>query len=247
MAPVLPFFRRPSFVVPRSTRVDDAVQRIATACGERLFDLPWTTTRRTQKRIDLGRVSEPWRAIKRIAADAGMEVLYDGSGRLTMREPSSKPVVRFDADLLTSWPRVVYDLGSDFRNIVLVSGKAEGKGDARPLGWGTAATGDPLAPGALGRSGVPRFIAEYVEVDAKEQRKVNGIADAELRRRMRQAVSVEFSALVVPGLEEGDPAEVVPPGERAYSFNADRFGIGLGTDGMSVGTARSVRVPKVVA
>ena len=247
LAPVLPMFKRSPVVVPTGTRVDDAVKRIADACGERLYDLPWTTRRKTQQKVTVGRLSEPWRAIRKIAKDAGMSVFYAGDGRLTMREPSSKPVVRFDADLLVSWPRITYDLGSDFRNVVLVVGVAEGKKDARPRGWGEAKKGDPLAPGALARNGAPRWIAEYIEVDAKAQGKVNNIADAEHGRRMRQAVSVEFDALVVPGLEEGDPAEVVPPGDRPYAFVADRFGVGLGTDAMSVGQARSVRVAQRVA
>ena len=62
---------------------------------------------------------------------------------------------------------------------------------------------------------------------------------------MRQAISVQFESLAVPGLEEGDPAAVRPPGEQPYQFTVASFGLSLGSDDMSVGTTRKVRVPKV--
>ena len=192
-------------------------------------------------RADVGAVA----ALERIAGDAALDLCYDGSGRLTMREPQDDPVVTFDADLLTSWPNLAYDLGSDFRNIVLVSGKAHGKEDKRPLGWATPKANDPLAAGSLARNGKPRYIAEYIETDLSDPQKVQRIADQELSRRMRQAVAVDFDCLAVPGLEEGDPAAVVPPGDREYRFTIAEFGLDLGASDMSIGTSRRVRVPKV--
>jgi hypothetical protein len=249
LAPVHPFFKGDALTVPRATRVDDAVARIAKRCGEKQanLDLPWTTKRRTQQRISLGRTSEPWLALKRVATDAGLDLFFDGAGRLVLREPQADPVITFDSDLLTSWPNLTYDLGSDFRNIVLVAGKAHGKQDARPLGWGIPKANDPLSATSLARNGEPRFIAEYIEVDLSDKQKVQRIADQELSRRMRQAISVQFECLAVPGLEEGDPAAVEPPGEQAYQFTVASFGISLGADDMSVGTTRKVRVPKVAS
>jgi hypothetical protein len=245
LAPNLPLFRGSAMDVARTTRVDDAVERIARRAGERLFDLPWTTNRRLQRRIELGRTSEPWRAIRAIAKDAGMVAFYAGDGRLTMRPKQTTPVVTFGDDLLLSWPRLTYDLGSDFRNTVLVVGEAAGKQDRRPLAWAMASASDPLGPDKLSRNGAPRYIAEYVKVDATAKPKVNRIADDEFDRRMKQAVNVDFSSLPVPGLEEWDPAKVQPPGEDPYPFVVTTFGLDLAAGAMEMGSARTVRVPKV--
>jgi hypothetical protein len=244
LAPVHPFFKRESLTVPRGTRVDDAVERIARACGERQFDLPYTTNRRTQRRVELGRTSEPWRAIRAIAKDAGMVVFYAGDGRLTMRPKQATAVVTFDSDFLTSWPRMTFDLGSDFRNTVLAVGEAAGKQDRRPAKWAVAAKSDPLGPDRLSRNGAPRWVAEYVKVDATAGPRVQRIADDEFDRRMKQAVSVDFSAVPVPGLEEWDPARAQAPGEDAYPFVLSSFGYDLGANAMTVGVERGVHVPR---
>jgi hypothetical protein len=245
LAPNLPFFRGDSLTVKVGTRVDDAVERIARRCGERQFDLPTTVKRKTERKAVLGRLSEPWRVLRAIAKDAGMVLFYAGDGKLTLRPKQTQPVILFDDDLLTSWPRLTYDLGSDFRNTVLVVGEAEGKQDKRPLGWEVAGTSDPLGPSRLARSGTPRYIAEYVKVDAKAKSKVERIARDEFARRMKQAVNVDFDALPVPGIEEWDPARVQPPGEDPYPFVLTSWGLDLAAGGMSVGTDRAVRVPKV--
>jgi hypothetical protein len=246
LAPSLPFFRGDSLSVPRGTAVDVAVRRIALACGESAsnLNLP-NASARTERRVELGRTTEPWRAIRAIAKDAGMVAFYDGAGRLTLRRKQATEVITFDSDLLTTWPRMTYDLGSDFRNTILVVGEATGKQDRRPVKWAMAGPSDPLGPNRLARNGKPRYIAEYIKVDATSGPKCQRIADEEYARRMRQAVSVDFDALPVPGLEEWDPARVQPPGEDPYPFVLTQFGYDLGPGSMSVGVTRSVRVPRI--
>lgn len=249
LAPVHPFFRGASMFVAKGTQVDDAVRRIALACGETTatLSLPNTTNRRTQDRVELGRNSEPWRAIRAIAKDAGMVAFYDGAGRLVLRPRQTKSVVTFDSDLLLSWPRMTFDLGSSFRNTVLVVGDADGKQDRRPIRWGPSVPSDPLSPNRLARNGVPRYIAEYVKVSVKDGAKVQKIANDEYAKRMRQAVSVDFTALPVPGLEEWDPAQVQAPGDDPYPFVLSQFGFDLGSGSMSVGVDRTLHVPKVAS
>ena len=248
LAPNLPLFKGQALNIPKGSRVDVALRRLAGAMGEASgrIAVPQIPAR-LKERISVGRTKEPWRILRKLAADhGGFQAFYDGAGVLRVRRPPPRPVWTFDAELLT-FPTVTYDLGGDFRNIVRVVGKPKSGKSARPPSWtAEPPPADPLSPQSLARNGVPRCIATYLEVEETEQPKVKRIAEGELARRMRQSVAVTFEALTVPGIEEGDPLEVRLPGERsAVAFSAQTFAIALGVDQMSIGQTRAVHVRKV--
>jgi hypothetical protein len=245
LAPNLPLFKGQALVIPSGRRLDAAFAAIADALGERFTDIP-ILRRTVGRRIALGRTKEPWRTLKALAADNGLDAFYDGAGVLRVRQPPPRPVWIFEADVLT-WPRVTYDLGGEFRNIVRVVGKRKaGRRSAPPSHTAEPPPADPLSPRSLARNGHPRYIAEYMEVEATDARVVRNIAERELARRMRQSVTVEFESMTVPGLEEDDPCAVVLPGERnAVSFAARTFGLDLGTDQMTIGTTSMVHVRRI--
>ena len=247
LAPNLPLFRGQAIHLGRFSRIDAAITAIARRMGEttRTIDVP-VLRARAGRTISIGGVKEPWRTIVKLANDHGLQAFYDGAGILRVRAPAPRPLWRFDAELL-EWPRVTYDLGGEFRNVVRVVGKRpSGRNAKRPdyIAMPKPAS-DPLSPASLARNGAPRYIAEYLEVEATAQPAVKRKAELELQRRMRQSVAVEFSCLTVPGLEEGDPVAVVLPGEaEAVVFSAQTFGIPLGIEPMSVGYTRAVHVKR---
>ena len=245
LAPNLPLFKGQALSIGKGTRLDSALVRIAGAMGEPAKRVDCPVLRTKVGPISIGRTKEPWKTLVRVASDHGLQAFYDGAGRLRIRRPPKGPLWTFDDELLT-FPKVTYDLGGDFRNVVRVVGKPRGRRDAPPSSVAEPVPADPLSPRSLGRNGVPRYIAEYVEVEAKTQAKVAQIANAELRRRMRQSIAVAFDCLTVPGVEEDDPVAVVLPGEDAtVAFGARTFSIGLGLDQMSVGYSKKTRSPKL--
>jgi hypothetical protein len=247
LAPNLPLFQTQAVNIPKGTRVDTALRRIAAAMGESSsrLSIPQIPAR-LKERIALGRTSEPWKVLRKVAKEhGGYQAFYDGRGILRVRKTPPRPVWRFDGELLT-FPTVTYDLGGDFRNVVRVVGKPKSGKNAKPPSYtALPPPADPLSPRSLARGGVPRSIAEYLEVEETEAPKVRHIAELELARRMRQSVAITFEALTVPGLEEGDPVEVVLPGEgSALAFSAETFSIALGVDQMSIGQTKTVHVRK---
>jgi hypothetical protein len=247
LAPNLPLFKGQAVNVPKGTRVDVALRRIAAALGESSarLSIPQIPAR-IKERIALGRTSEPWKVLRKVANDhGGFQAFYDGRGILRVRKTPPRPVWKFDSEILT-FPTVTYDLGGSFRNLVRVVGKPKSGKNAKPPTWtAEPPPNDPLSPRSLARNGVPRCIAEYIEVEETDGSKVRHIAEVELARRMRQSVAITFDALTVPGLEEGDPLEVVLPGEAtAIAFSAQTFSIALGTDQMSIGQTKTVHVRK---
>ena len=248
LAPNLPLFKGQALNLPKGTRVDVALRRIAAAMGERNLAIP-QIPKRIKERVSIGRTKEPWATLRKIAADhGGYQAFYDGAGFLRVRQTPPRPVWIFDAEILT-FPAVTYDLGGEFRNVVRVVGKPKsGKAAAPPTYTAEPPPKDPLSPQSLARNGVPRFIAEYVEVEEAEGPEVRRIAETMLARRMRQSVSVTFDALTVPGLEEADPCSVILPGEESpVSFTAATFSISLGVDQMTIGQTRTVHVRKVAS
>lgn len=250
LAPNLPLFKGEAINIPKGTRVDTALRRIAAGLGEApgRITIPQIPAR-IKERVSLGRTSEPWRILRKLAADhGGFQAFYDGRGTLRVRKTPPRPVWTFDSEILT-FPTVTYDLGGDFRNIVRVVGKPKSGKNAKPPSYtAEPPTNDPLSPYSLRRNGVPRSIAEYLEVEETEAPKVRHIAEVELARRMRQSVAITFDALTVPGLEENDPLEVVIPGESSsLAFVARTFSIALGTDQMTIGQTRTVHVRKAAS
>lgn len=241
VAPNLPKFKGAALQMVQASRTDDAITALAQAMGERQISVP-QIPKRIGRTISIGRNKEPWPVLRKIAADAGFQAFYDGDGWLRVRRRPPRIVWSFGDELL-SWPQVTYDLGDDFRNIVRVTGRARsGRNGAPPSFVAEPPPGDPLSPRSLSRNGVPRYVAEYLEVEATDSATCKRIAQSMLADRMRQSVSVSFDCLTVPGLEEGDPAQVLLPGEETpLAFTAQQFGIGLGTDQMSIGTTKRVR------
>jgi len=242
LAPNLALFKGQALQLQRSSRLDDAIAAIAGAMGEQRLDVP-VLSRKVGRSVSIGRNKEPWPVLRAIAHDAGLQAFYDGSGWLRVRRLPPKTVYTFAHELLT-FPQITYDLGDDFRNIVRVVGAVRsGRHGAPPTFVAEPPPTDPLSARSLARNGAPRYVAEYVEIDATDLATCKRIAQRALSDRMRQSVAVSFDCLTVPGLEESDPCAVVLPGESTpLAFSAQQFGYGLGVDQMTVGTTREVRV-----
>ena len=244
LAPNLPLFKGQALQLQRATRLDDALAAVAGAMGEQRLDVP-VLSRKVGRVVSIGRTKEVWPVVRSLAHDAGYQAFYDGSGWLRVRKLPAKVVYTFGGELL-SWPSITYDLGESFRNIVRVVGKVRsGRHGAPPTYTAEPSPSDPLSARSLARNGVPRYVAEYVEIDAHDGPTCRRIGERMLADRMRQSVAVAFDCLTVPGLEENDPCAVLLPGEDTpLRFTAQQFGYGLGVDQMTVGTTREVRLHK---
>lgn len=226
---------KPPHQVDQHTETVEAIDRLARFFGERRLDLARISPpHHTTDKMSVAPKAEPWPVLQRLAHEATRQLYYTGAGVLRLRELPTKPVFTFGEDLITSEPALEWDM-SDVRNLVSVSGDKGKPQVARP-----PAT-HPLSPDALGRNGTPRYLAEWLDAGKQGPGDRQRMADKGLELRLRETLTVSFSAVPVPHLEEGDPVRI-EWGDLVADFPMSKFTIPLTTDAMSVGTMSKVRV-----
>jgi hypothetical protein len=114
LAPNLPLFQTEALNIPKGTRVDVALRRIAAAMGEgtKTIAIPQISARIKERVSSVGRPNPG--ILRKLAKDhGGFQAFYDGRGVLRVRRPPPRPVWKFDSEILT-FPTVTYDLGGEF-------------------------------------------------------------------------------------------------------------------------------------
>lgn len=180
---------------------------LSTYGGETKFSIPdFGAT--TPGPVNLTMESNVWQLAKAVNGSfASRVIFYDGRGVLVMRNRPLSAVWTYKTGPggnITSVPVIDYDL-SAVRNVVLVKG-AVPKGKKAPL---TGAMGlpfsHPLNATRMGRTGVPRVLLEVISDDnMKTVTQAKALAKTRVESLAREAVDVQFSALVVPHLEPHD-------------------------------------------
>lgn len=228
---------------PRGMRVTDCIRAILRQQGERKLHVP-TLKARLRKPVSIGRHTEPWKVVRRLATSLDRDIFYDARGRVRLRRPGAHAVWTFrtgEEGNVTTVPKRSFDL-AETRNTVEVLGP-EAEGPKKRLRYvATPPAGNPMSPQSLGRNGQPRFIVETIELDHAEGLHVlRERGDRELDDLLRSAVTLDFEALPVPYLEPGDMVALREDGERE-SFRLRKFTLPLAGEAMVVGDNRRPRV-----
>lgn len=180
-------------------------------------------------------------------APGNRRLLYDGRGNLTTRRKMHKPHFVFTdgnqaeeqgvGPFVLSRPNVTYD-PTEFKNHVVVHG-GKGKGHGRLVVAASLHPSNPLSPVGLARNGDLTFLTEFIEADnLKTWKDCKEKAQEELAHISHMGVQLEFDALPIPFLEEGDIVTVAVD-DWEIDFPLTQFTIPLTSgDSMSLGYTR---------
>lgn len=250
LAPAVLWTDENAKLLPRGLSKITAIRRLLAAQGERKFALPETPASTLKEPIHLDRLAEPWIVAGKIAASMNMQLYYDGAGYLRLRGRPADRVFAFRTTELEGAPpnvlerpELAFDL-SAVRNIYEVLGpEPDGKGKDR-LRYAAKATG-ALSPTALARNGEPRWLVESEEIDhAKRLADVRAVAERGLERTSKIAVTIGFSGLPAPHLEELDPVALYDEGVWT-AFDLVSFTIPLvAGEAMSYNSLRRISAAK---
>lgn len=249
-----PHYATHGYTIPKRTRLDDAIERVARRAGERRFALPRLDHRLARPRPVTAR-QEPWKVLaggaenregRRIAglvekAPGNRHVYYNPRGRLAVRRVAKRPSWTFahGRDLI-SHPQVRHDTGEVINCVVVTGAKPKGKPPAH--GRAVLPARHPLSPAKLAWNGVPRERTAFVDTELKTDRACRQRAAEVLDRLAAGGVEATFECLPVPHLEPWDRVRVVTP-EMHFSFHLRKFTLPLtaADPAMSIGFNRAVK------
>ena len=248
----------------KGEQVVDVIRDILQTKGVTRYDLP-ELDRELSKPLSISRHQEPWGVIKRLSKLVNRHPMFDGSGRLRLRQYPGNPLWHFhdgpEGNMLTP-PHLIFDL-STVRNVVEVLGpKPSGKKGDKDIPKrfryvAEASPAHPLSKESLARHDVNRPLVEALDVDIptppgkgatqKEQdkyheqlshksRDARQLADRKLAEFLRDNVTVTFNAVVMPLLEEMDLTSISYEGQQLeVPIKQVSMPLGSSEDGMSVG------------
>lgn len=211
----IPFSRK------KGTPKDDVIRALLDRYGEHRRSIP-SMRARLPRPFNLGRDASPWPHARRLASSENRQLFVTGRGVATMRPWPNRVVFTFD-DYLTSPVRTTRS-ADGVVNVVEVLG-------AKPKGHKTRvravavlrSNGDNMSAPALapdpGRVWLSRTVTNN---QLRTRRAAQEYADRVLANASRQLVEIEFDALPVYHLDEGDMVSV--EGRR---FRLDRFTLPL--------------------
>lgn len=171
-------------------------------------------------------------------------LMYDSRGRLATRHHHQEVGFVFRDGVkaaghgrgptLLTRPRITYD-EQEFINTVVVRGGTP-KGKKRIVVVKHLHAKHPLSPENLSRNGHPRYYTLFIDADnLKTEEKCEERADQELRNHKDAGVTVEFEALPIPFLEEGDMVRAASKSFH-FDFPLNQFTLPLGaSEPMTVG------------
>lgn len=229
----------------KNTPKRDVIEDVMRKEGERDFALDNITAKMP---ADKSLVPEtvPWAFVRDVARSSGLDLYYDGMGRLRLRRSPESSVWTFksgDGGTVMTQPKVTFDIGS-LKNAVRVVGKKPAGAKTKVRATAVAPSGHPLSPFRLGRNGEGRYLAEFID-DASigSTAEAKRVAQQRLAALLLMLVTVEFDSLVVPHLDLGDVA-TLRTDDFTLTFRLTRFTIPLTASGtMAVGYNKQVRRP----
>lgn len=171
-----------------------------------------------------------------------LRLIYDSRGRVTSRHNLHNAHFVFRDGVMAqgdrrgptvlSRPNVTYD-ETEVRNHWVVRG-ATHKG-RRIEAEESLPTHHPLSPHNLGKNGEPAYMTEFITADdLKTHDECKDRARREMRKAKDAGVTVEFDALPIPFLEEGDHVRVATKGFR-FDFYMNQMTLPLRAGPMNVG------------
>lgn len=235
-----------NYVANKGRRKVDIIREVMENEGERFFALPELGSKMPRDDV-LTPETSPWAFVRKIANSMGMQLFYDGAGRLVLRDFPERKVFTFrdgNGGSIDGVPSVDFSI-DNVRNAVRVTGRKP-KGSKRKVrASAVAPKGHPLSPHRLGRNGAPRYLPEFVEDEnVGTDREAKRVAKVRLRSLLHSMVEVKFSALTIPHLDAAD--EIGVQTDRfSMQTRLTAFSIPLTASGrMTVGYVRRMKKPK---
>jgi hypothetical protein len=223
----------------------DVIEDVMRKEGERHFSLGHAASKMPGDR-SLIPETVPWEFVQGIAASMGMQLFYDGFGRLVLRRPPGTSLWTFasgDGGSVLSAPKVTFSTDT-VRNAVRVVGKKPKGAKSKVRATAVAPANHPLSPRRLGRNGEGRYLAEFIDDSSiGSNAEATRVAKSRLDALLMQVVDVEFESLVIPHLDAGDVV-TVKTDDFTMQTRLNNFTIPLVAAGrMSVGYNRRVKKP----
>lgn len=221
--------------------VTDLIKFCLRRAGETRMDIPDLKIITTET-TTLWPMSQPWKHAQKLARSIGRQLFYDGRGVCRMRKLPDKALWTFadgEDGMLTSRPTIEFDV-DNVRNTVWVVGRKPKGAKKKVEGWATLPGSNPFSARNLGRGPNNRggHLVEKVENEhLKTNRNCHEHAVTVLNRINEQNVTVSYSSLLVPHLEEGDKVELDSE-DAQWTHRARNFSIPLSGGQMSVSTTR---------
>lgn len=235
-----------TYTAKKGRKKVDVIEEVMRAEGERHFALGHHGARMPGDKV-LTAEGNAWDFVQGIARSMGLQLFYDGAGRLRLRRPPRTAVFTFRDGLggsITETPSVEF-LIDNVKNAVRVTGKKPKGAKAKVRAHAVADPHHPLSPVRLGRNGQPRYLAEFIDDDKiGSDREAKRVAESRLRTLLATFVTVKFAGLVIPHLDVGDYIRVTTS-RFSMTTRLSEFSIPLTASGrMSVGYTRRMKKPK---
>lgn len=158
--------------------------------------------------------TQPWAFVTALAKGMGVQLFYDGEGRLVLRQWPGASAYTFatgTGGAIRTAPKVTFTTG-EVRNAFRVTGKftltlgmTSYTGPSTPSYLAVAKDSHPLSPRRLGRNGVPRYLAEFITDDSVGSvAEAKQVAETRLEAALMSVVNITCDTLVVPHLDAGD-------------------------------------------
>lgn len=202
--------------------------------GEFFLDFDYSTSTFT-KNFTVPTETDVWDQMKEWADSMGYQLFYNGLGRLRLRPKQTQPCMDFNPTNMTSPPDPGFDI-SNLINVARVVGGAP-KNEVGSWVWDVYPPANhPYSPQSLARNGHPRFIPSITEDDSLgTYDEANVAAWTSLSQGLVAGYTCEFTAAIMPWLEEGDMISITTP-SYANQLLLSKFTIPLVGDAeMSVG------------
>lgn len=218
---------------PPETSLDQLVQALAANAGITKFNLP-ATGLTLGETMSFERGTERWNVIKQAAAPANMEVFFDASGYLTMREyqdPSLGDVSHVfktgEQGNLVTFSRSLND--SRIYNHIVVTGESNEEG-VLPF-FAEAKNEDPFSPTRIGRIGDRSYF--FTSSFFTDVSQCQTYANSLLKLHALESYEINWESFVYPWLEGGDVIQLLDP--DANTTDPNRFLMDTLTIPMSLG------------
>lgn len=232
-------------VIPKGTRVVEAIRNVLEAMGESHFRFEADSTAKFPgvQTVDRNLQASPFGWCRQHATALGFKLFYDGAGYATLRvNRPDQPVFTFsdgDGGMVLTDPEAEGDF-TNIANVIRAEGMVQG-GGANPYYEAFVDESSPIHPSKLRRNGVPMYFGRVIQRDSiRDTRQAKAAAEQELAASQAAIFDVAFDALPLYVLEENDACRVLVDG-KASTFVARKFQFGFTADAvMPIGYRKSV-------
>jgi hypothetical protein len=233
----------------KGTRKTDAIRTIMGRAGETQYSMP-DLTARLPANLSLARTAIPWTVAQSVASGMNMQLYYNGSGGLVLRDYPGKPLFGINSSDtedgrysdVTGDIQATIDLTQgSWYNVFEVTGATPKGSKTQIRAVVEAPPTSQLNPSALGHNGVPlRRVSSVSNGSLRTVAEATAYGQRLVDDQVRQIVKVTGDIKPFPFLEEGDLLQINMR-DGATQFRLAQFTLPLTAgNAMSIGYQRRV-------